>query len=271
MRYNYFCGMKQAAFYLVLLALCIMSCNDQDSLRTPTAPNINIEDSLKAAWKAQPDSLIYAENLAAFYENAGRYTDAIAVLKQQFSRQKTNAALPKYIAYLFYEADDTLQAINYYDTAFQLAPATDVLIPLGTLYAGKGNDKSLAIANTLRANPSQKDPAAPDYITGIYYSRIQDADQALQFFDRSIAGNYTFTPAYIEKAGVYTRQKKYDQAVSTLDKAILVQNNFPEAYFYKGQNLALKGDKTAAAEAFEKALFYDPNYTEAKEALTQIK
>lgn len=250
-------------FYLLFTAIILLSCNEEDKKILPVNTSVNQEAEFIKSIEAYPDSFLLQENLANFYQENGDYEKAIVIMKKRLSEDSLNDKLHEALGYLYFENDDTAQSINYYKNAYKLVPDKDYLIALATLEAGKQNPIALQLADEILRIDKINSADKAFYVKGIYYSRVGQKELAIEHLDNAIKSGYTFTPPYLEKAGILMGQKKYQEAVNTLDKGIAAQNNFPEAYYYKAMSLYALGNKAESLKAFDMALLYDPNYEDA--------
>ncbi len=247
----------------MLTVSMMFSCNDTGE-KVPAAPSsMDQEKQLIQQINNHPDSFQLTDQLAGIYQASGAYDQAIAVMKKRALRDSMNDKLQEAIGFLYYEKDDTLQAIKHYKNAYRLVPDKSYIIAMATLEAGLANPIALQLADEIMKIDEAGSADEAHYIKGIFYQRINNNDLAIQNFDQAIKISYTFTPPYLEKAQLLMGKKSFAAALATLDLAIAVQNNFPEAYYYKAICLYEMGDRQKALEAFDMALMYDPEYEDA--------
>ena len=181
-----------------------------------------------------------------------------------------NARLWDVKATLHFEVGDTLLAIRAFEKSIDINPQPDVIISLGVLYAQTKNPLALAMADGLIMAKKAEAEKEAFFIKGLYFSNTNDKINAILFFDKCIALNYTFMEAYREKGIALYDLGKYKEALEILDKAVTLQNNFDEGYYYMGRTLEKMNKASEAIDMYQTALLYDPGYIEAKEALARL-
>lgn len=271
---TYFCRMMKAVLKYLFVLITIISCNNQDHdkknaesvAEQVTAREKGLQDSVLKF----PDSLLLKEQLIQYYRDNDDYEKAISAADSFLQKDSLNTRLWDIKATLYFENDDTLNAISALETAVRLVKAPGYLMKLGSLYAKTKNSKALDIADELLQGNFKNVQAEADYIKGLYYTYTGDKDKAIVFFDKSLFTDYNYMPAYLEKAIAFYDQGKFSEAVKVLDKAVTLQNKFDEGYFWKGRCLEKLNRPNEAAEAYQLALLYSPDYTEAKDALTRL-
>lgn len=254
---------------LYLSLILLVACNNnevaQSNDETPSK-----EKQLADAIKQFPDSTLLVETLAQYYRENGNYDKAISTVNNILHIDSLNARLWDVKATLHFEVGDTLSAIRAYERSIDINPQPDVIISLGVLYAQTKNPLALAMADGLiMANKAAAEKEA-FFIKGLYFSNTNDKTNAILFFDKCIAINYTFMEAYREKAIALYDLGKYKEALDILDKAVTLQNNFDEGYYYMGRTLEKMNKASEAIDMYQTALLYDPGYIEAKDALTRL-
>jgi len=250
----------------------MMACNNNNKTQeasTPQQDSISIEQKQQDI-EAHPDSIILKENLIQEYREKGNYSKALMLVNSYLQTDSLNARLWSIKATLHFENNDTIQSINAYEAALQLAPTTSDMIALGILYAVTQNIQSLSLADAIIKKDKLKAERQALFIKGLYHSSIGEKKEANAYFNQCIQLSYTFMEAYREKALCLMDMKAYDQAIYTLTKAVTIQNNYEEGYYYLGQCYEMMNKKSNAIDAYQKALLYSPDYVEAEEALSRL-
>ncbi len=259
-------------YYLLCFLFLLGSCEpgDKETKHQFSADQNSIE-SIKNTIKENPDSLMLKENLIEAYRNAGYYDSAISVANQELQKDSGSAYLWNIKASLYFENNDTLNAIKSLQQAINIYPLPDYLVALGTVYAEIKNKNSLAIADELlRSNKTKWDKDAY-FIKGLYYNYMNKPEIAIQNLDSCLNLDFTYMYAYREKAIALYSQTKYEEAIKVLKRAVTIQNNFDEGYFWLGKCYEKLNMKDDAIESYQNALLYDKNYIEAREALDRIE
>ena len=251
-------------FLFAVFPILLLSCGEEIKTSDKKPSKADEEAALLKNVNQYPDSLLLQDNLANFYQENEEFDKAIEVMKTRAKTDSNNDKLQEAIGFLYYENDDTAQAIIHYQKAYRLVADKSYLIAMATLEAGRKNPIALQLADEIIRIDKTGSADKAFFIKGIFYSRSGDNKLALKNFDSAILAGYSFTPPYLEKAQLQMQEKKYAEAIITLDRGIAVQNNFPEAYYYKAICFYDLGDKQASLKAFDMALLYDPNYTDAQ-------
>lgn len=253
------------------LLIIFISCNTNENGAKPdlTAPN-SIE-SLKNAIKEYPDSLMLVQNLIEAYRNDGSYDSALALTDTEIKKDSGNAYLWNVKATLYFENEDTSNAINSLQRAIEIYPFPEYLVALGTVYAEIKNTKSLIIADELLKSNKTKSAKDAWFIKGLYYNYMNEPKKAIVYLDSALEADYTYMYAYREKAIAFYNQGKYDDALNILKKAVTVQNNYDEGYFWMGKCYQKLNQKEDAIQSYQSALLYDKDFTEARDSLKAVQ
>ena len=263
--------MLKQSILIISAALIFSACNNKKEEPTSSVTDTQLaEKKIKADILKFPDSLLLKENLIQYYRDNGAYDKALAATDEVLQKDSGNARIWGIKATLQYENEDTLNAIRCFETAANILPVPGYTVPLGSLYAQTRNKKALDIADILLQDKSTDLAKEALFIKGEYFSYTGDKKQAIAYFDKCLALDYTFMFAYREKAIALYNQALYSEAVKVLDKAVTLQNNFDEGYYWLGQCFEKLNNNDAAIESYRRALLYDSNYIEAKDALTRL-
>ncbi|MEO6732165.1 MAG: tetratricopeptide repeat protein [Ferruginibacter sp.] len=259
-------------FFIYIISLTLLSCNNTNNNNEVTNdPSlINDEKQLRTLISQYPDSLLLRENLVQYFRDNSNYGQAIAETDSILKLDSTNTRFLEIKAVLFFENDDTLNAIKTFEKAILINAQPEYIIPLGTLYAQTKNKKALAMADTLLHAPAANYKKQAFYIRGLYYSYVGEKVKALAFFNNCLKLDYRDMPAYREKAICLYDLHKYSSAVDVLKQALTVQNTFDEGYYWLGRCYEKLDKRKEAIESYQFALQFDPNYLEAKEALDKL-
>jgi tetratricopeptide (TPR) repeat protein len=210
-------------------------------------------------------------NLIEAYRNEGYYDSAIAIADQELKKDSGSAYLWNIKASLYFENDDTLNAINSLQHAIKIYPLPDYLVALGTVYAEMKNKNSLAIADDLLRTNKTKSGKDAYFIKGLYYNYVNQPEKAIPYLDSTLNLDFTYMYAYREKAIALYNEAKYNEAIKVLERAVTIQNNFDEGYFWLGKCYEKLNRDDEAIQNYQTALLYDKDYIEAREALKRLE
>jgi tetratricopeptide (TPR) repeat protein len=116
------------------------------------------------------------------------------------------------------------------------------------------------------------DRAATFVNRGILRARSDDANGALDDYDRGISLDANLAEAYVDRGATMISLKRYDQAVSDLNRGISMNAKRPHIAYYDRAiaNEAL-GNIRAAYEDYKQAVQLQPDFTLATEQLARFK
>ena len=260
--------------FLSLLWICtFISCNDAGK-RDNVSPQKSLSDKkegLRNAIKKYPDSALLILNLIEVFRDEGNYDSAIATTDREIKKDGLNAYLWNLKATLYFENNDTLDAIRSLHEAVSIYPDPDYLISLGMIYAEIKNANALIIADELLKADKSKLKKNAWFIKGLYYNFKGESATAIPYFDKCLQIDFNYMYAYREKAIALYNLGKYKSATEVLNRAVTLQNNFDEGYFWLGKSYEKMGMKKEAIQNYENALLYDKDYVEARVALDSLQ
>ena len=255
-------------FLSVLLIL--VSCADEKKEIKPPKPENTLE-TLKKAVKTYPDSTILVHTLIEQYRNEGHYDSAQALTDELIISDSGNAYLWSIKATLYFENEDTLQAIDAMEHAVEIYPLPEYLAALGSIYAKIKSRNALIIADELLLLNKSKYSKNAFFIKGMYYNFSNKPDSALLFLDKSLELDFSYMYVYREKAIALYQLKRYQEALAVLERAVTIQNNFDEGYFWMGKVYEKLNQREDALQSYKNALLYDKDFVEARQALEKLQ
>ena len=258
-------------FFTGIVLLGLASCNPGTEEIEHNKTDSNSLEFLEQAVRKYPDSLVLVQELIEEYRNEKYYDSAISLTDRQIQKDSNNAYLWNIKATLYFENEDTIQAITSLEKAIEIFPLPEYLAALGTVYAEIKNKNALMIADELLEKNRTKSAKDAWFIKGLYYNYVNKPEKAIVFLDSCLANDYTYMYAYREKAIAFYNLEKYEKAVEVLKKAVTIQNNFDEGYYWLGRCYEKLNMKQHAIESYQNALLYDKNFLEARNALDRIK
>lgn len=272
----YFCSMKKALLFIFAAELFVWACNGNNNgdvkKDTPAGGELPKEAiDLYKAIKANPDSGTYRLQLAYMLDSINQAGLAIQQMDTIVMKDSTSDRLWSIRGHIAEDAKDTMKAMESYAKSLRINEAPGVMLSLANLYAEKKNPRALLITSRIKDLSLGKEyDANSAFIAGIYYARTGDKNAALQKFDESIANNYTFMEAYIEKGMVYFDNKQYPEALKVFKFASTVNNLYADAYYYQARCYEMTGNKDSAVMRFKQSLGLDKNLAEAHAGLKRL-
>ena len=257
--------------FCLLIIICF-SCNGNEESSPVQSSNENEQlQQLKQQISKYPDSLLLVEKLIQYYREAGAYDSALAVADNALKRAPNLAGLWDIKGTLYFENEDTINAIRSFENAINIYPLPEYVMSLGTLYAQTKNPKALTMADALVLADKAKAGKEAFFIKGLYYNYTGDKKKAIALFDSCIRLDYTYMFAYREKAIALYDQQKYEDALKVLGKAVTIQNNFDEGYYWMGNCYKRLNKKEEAIQSYHRALMYDKDFIEARDSLKTLE
>ena len=257
--------------FIISLLFVFISCNSSDNESKKVTPAPNSIESLKNEIRQYPDSLMLVQNLIEAYRNEENYDSAIALTDQQIRKDSGNAYLWNIKATLYFENNDTPNAIKSLEQAINIYPLPEYLVAFGTIYAEIKNKNALMIADELLQSNKTKSAKDAWFIKGLYFNYNNEPKKAIPYLDSCLDKDYTYMYAYREKAIAFYTLAKYNDALDVLKRAVTIQNNYDEGYYWMGKCYEKLNRKEDAIESYQNALLYDKDYTEARDALNKLK
>ena len=233
----------------MLILFFLAACHEEDKPVHHHGPDPNSIEAIKQEIKQHPDSLMLKENLIEAYRNKGYYDSALSIADQEIGKDSGSAYLWNIKATLYFENNDTGNAINSLKHAIAIYPLPDYLVALATVYAETKNEKCLTIANELITSNKSKYGRDAYFIKGLYYNYKSQSQKAIALYQMA----------------------KYQDAITVLKRAVTIQNNFDEGYYWMGRCYEKLNKKDDAIESYQNALLYDKNYAEARDALQKLQ
>lgn len=266
-----------AVLLIVLLAACNGS-NAGDKHGNDTTTHTIEATALPAAVndlyvriKANPANNNLRLQLAYALDSIGQPVLALAQMDSLVKRDSTNERFWLNRGNIAEDAKDTAKAIESYVRALHINESPGGMLSLANLYAEKKNARALLICSRVKDLSLGKEfDANAAFIAGIYYARTGDRNAALQKFDESIAENYTFMEAYIEKGMVYFDNHQYAEALKVFNFAATINNLYADAYYYQARCYEMMNNKDSAILRFKQSLGLDKNLQEAHKGLQRL-
>ena len=257
--------------FITCITLLLASCHSASEKQADKAiPLPAAEKQLRDEIAAHPDSIILQEKLIQYFRDNGNYSQATAETNQLLKKDSNNVRLLYIHAMLLSENGDTLQAIPAWEKLVHIDPRPENIVSLGTLYSLTKNPLALKAADYLLsiANPQAQSKAS--FIKALYYANADEKNKAIDFFDKCLQLDYSYLPAYREKAiCLYDIGKPVD-ALKVLELSNTINKTNEEAYYWIGRCYEKLGKKEAAIQNYQTALQLVPDFVEAKDALARL-
>lgn len=219
-----------------------------------------------------PGNQLLQRNMLMSYYNEGRYTEALKVNAGALAYDSASSGNWYNRAMVLDALKDSTQALKCLERAMDLDPKNaTIAYELANRYADAGNAAALTLCDQIiqEEELTQKKPD-PYTIKGIYYANVGKIDLAMDCFNQSIAVDYTFLEAYLEKGMLLFRQKHYPDALKVFTLSTTVDNTFADGYYWMARCQQAQGQTAEARLNYERAIAFDKHFTEAREALARL-
>ena len=170
------------------------------------------------------------------------------------------------------QTGDTIAAIKAFKYSARVYPTPQAMMELANLYAETRNSLTISICQQLmKMNPSKEYDAKAYFFIGVYYSKIGDKTNAINFFDKSIGEDFHFSEAYIEKGYLLYNDKKYQEALAVFVQLSNINQAFADGYYWQAKCNEALNKKQEAIELYNKTLILDAKLKEAREGIERLK
>ena len=227
---------------------------------------------LKEALNTLPSSIPLHINLIQAYADQRRTDDALAICNAVLQQHPEQVGILMVKSDLLDQKNDTAGSLRTLEQAYHYAPANeDLCYNLAFKYAQSKDPKVLTLCDSLLKTDTVNKKAEPYYFKGVYYSNINDKANALNYFNKAIAFDYTFLDAYMDKGRILFEQKKFKDAAGVLQLTLKISATYADAYYWLGKCQEAMGQKEDAKSNYLRAYGLDKTLTEAKDAADKIK
>lgn len=267
--------MKRIAF-LIGIIITFFACNNAEENKqqvNESAKNSSAQflQSFKQQLQLFPDSAGLRLQYAFALDSAGMYRQSLQQVDSLTAKDSMNYGLWFAKGNIAEDAQDTLLALKSYSKAAHIYESPDVLLALANLYAEQKDKRAIIFCSRVKAlGLGREYDANCSFITGVYYARTHDRNNALKYFDACIKNNYTYMEAYIEKGLLYFDAKQYDNALGVFQLASTVNNLYADAYYYQARCYEMMNKKDSAVLNFKQSLQIDPTMKEARKHLKEL-
>lgn len=161
----------------------------------------------------------------------------------------------------------TKHICNFFSNEFELA--AKVVADLGrTLIREKTFPQSLDEIKDIAESDRLK---ASELLTkGHYYRKLEDYENAISYYIKSLKVDPTFHDAYYWLGNSYYHTGEYSKAVQMYEKALSISNNYASAYDGLGNVYYEVKVNDKALENFKKAINVSPDYANAYDGLGSV-
>lgn len=218
-----------------------------------------------------PDSMGLRLKLVDALDSLGAYRQALGQMDSLIRKDSLNYGLWYRKALLLQNTKDTAGALRSYRYAIRIYPSPDAMLAAANLLAEKKDPAALLICKQVAdLRPGREYTAHTWFITGVYYARKGNRDQAMQAFNNCIAGDLNYTEAYMEKGFLLFDAKKTKEALTVFETLATIKNTYPDSYYWIARCKEVLGAPQEAINNYQKAIALDPGLKEAAAALQRL-
>lgn len=184
-------------------------------------------EELKKALAVNPDYKEAFYAMGMFYGYEDNYTVANVWMDKAIELDAKFLPAQKWKGIICGEMAHYEDAVKSFDAAIHLDPMNaDLYVRRAKMYAAMGRKgaarRDLNFALDLDARGAR---------TLLYLGNLEDdAEKAIEYYDRSIASDANYDEAYAAKARALARQQKFAEALSAIGKALEVTKYKPERF-----------------------------------------
>ena len=248
--------------FAIVLSSFWLDHGQPDSARTVALPVI----------RQFPANQLLQRNLLMSYFDDGRYAEALRVNTTALQYDSTSSGNWYNRAMVLDALKDSAKAVQSLERALDLDPKNaTIAYELANRYADAANPAALNLCDQIiqEEELTRKKPD-PYTIKGIYYENAGKPALAMDNFNQSIAVDYTFMQAYLEKGLLLFRQKRYPDALKVFTLSTTVDDTFADGYYWIARTQQQLKQIPEARLNYERAIAFDKHFTEAREALAKL-
>ncbi len=172
----------------------------------------------RAVLKSDPGSRSVKARLAGIYFGLGDVPNAVRYAEEVGEGLGQDSSMLIQMASILASGGKADRALHFLDLAIERDPNK------GEAYFHKGiilvNQKRIAEAEQIMKQGLNVSPESPNghYYLGRIYGELGQADQAIASFERAIAVNALFEPAYLAEAALYESRQEKENAIGILKR-----------------------------------------------------
>lgn len=228
--------------------------------------------TMERAAALYPERIPTLLKLSEFQYILKQYEASFATLDKVLKLEPRNPDAYFMMGMNFKEAGDTTRAINSFQTAVEIEPATvDAWVSLGQLHASIGSPLAM------RYFDNAVDEAAnlPARIIALHakadYLRDQEQLEEAKALYREINRmDRQYEEGYFNTGVIYLKQDSLEKAYAHFNMAVEVYPLYIKGYYYRGLTAELLRNTDQARNDYQQALNLAPEYTEAQQGLARL-
>lgn len=268
--------MKRIFFITTIIFFCFACKDDQkdDLAKTLNKPVVDLPESLQQLAneiKRDSSNINKQLDLVQQLDSLGFQSKALELLDKLISKDSLNNEYWLKRGQLCKVLEDTPSAIKAFHYAARIYPNPISLMELANLYSETKNQKTISICNQLmKMHPDGSYDAQANFFVGVYYSKLNDLNNAINHFNLCIEKDFHFDDAYIEKGYLLYNNKKLDAALKVFQQLVAMNQTSADGYYWIGKIYETLNKKNEALKNYQKALVFNDQLKEASEAINRI-
>lgn len=183
-----------------------------------------------------------------------RTGEAIEVLKA-YNQKKRSFKVEKRIAESYLDLKDEVNALTWYEKAYELRQDSDVIRNIATLYVNMGNNAKAvkAYEDFLLTNPSESVLIRTYKNMGALYEDLKNYSQSNLYYEKSLELKYD-SNINLKLIINYYDYDDYSKAMEKINQRLNKKSNDPDAIYFRAMIKYNEGDKAGAKSDFQKLL-----------------
>ena len=211
-------------------------------------------ESLRAAYKNDPDSVGNASKLAQLYVDKGWLNEAKEIYDAVVKKDENNYSLLLEFGNLCFKMQNHDEALRIFKKLSVIKPArVEGWNNLGIVQQSVHEDEA-ALESFKKVLELEPDNPGALLNLGNCYDRKAMPEKACELFLKAVAVRPDFADAWFNLGNAYCAMKKHTQAIDAFEKAVKYQREFPSAEKNLGFVHELLGNLDTALTHYLKAL-----------------
>jgi tetratricopeptide (TPR) repeat protein len=204
-------------------------------------------------------------------DSLGFHKEALSKLDELITKDSLNNDFWLQRGIICKQTGDTAAAIKAFKYSAKIYPTPTSMMELANLYAETKNPLTISISKQLlKMNPGGDYNAQAYLLVGIYYAKVGDKNNALTFYNKSIAEDFHFSEAYLEKGYLLYNDKKYTDALKNFIQLTQVNQTLADGYYWQAKCLEALNDKANSIKMYQKTIQLDTTIKEATIAIERL-
>lgn len=211
-------------------------------------------ESLREAYKANPEDKDAATSLAQLYTDLGWLNEAITIYKGLVEQHPNQFSILLAYGNICFSKQQNREALNIFKKLTVLKPErVEGWNNLGIVQLSN-EDYTAAQSSFKKVLELEPQNHGALLNMGNYYNHLGEIDKAVEMFKKATAVKPYFSDAWFNLGNAYLKQKKYEKAIDVFEKSLKYNPKFSSALKNIGYSYEKMGDYEKAEEHYLKTL-----------------